>query len=204
MTKMWRVALHDYLRHVLRKRFIFALLSLPLVVLATAAVGAISVFVQVDTKAAGYVDLAGITRQAVPLDAGSESMFSRARLVEFGSEAEAQQKLDAREISAFFVIEPDYAQTGAVRLVAFDSPGENVEAAFSNLLRRGLLADVEPQIVERIIYGSDVTIRSSTDDRESEAENWFNLILPIFVGIIFIVVINTSGGYLLQAVVEEK
>ena len=32
----------------------------------------------------------------------------------------------------------------------------------------------------------------------------FNLMVPIFVGVLFILVINVSGGYLLQAVVEEK
>ncbi len=204
MIKMWRVAVHDYLRHVLRKRFIFALLSLPLVILAIAAVGGISVLVQVDNKAAGYVDLAGITHLAAPVEPDNEGFFTRADLVEYSSEEEARKMLDEREISSYFVIQPDYAESGKVRMVAYDAPGENVEAAFRNLLRRSLLNNVEPVILDRIISGSDVTIRSSTDDRESEAENWFNLILPIFVGVIFIVVINTSGGYLLQAVVEEK
>ncbi len=204
MIKMWRVAVHDYLRHVLRKRFIFALLSLPLVILAIAAVGGISVLVQVDNKAAGYVDLAGITHLAAPVEPDSGGFFTSADLVEYSSEDEARKMLDEREISSYFVIQPDYAESGKVRMVAYDAPGDNVEAAFRNLLRRSLLNDVEPVILNRIISGSDVTIRSSTDDRESGADNWFNLILPIFVGVIFIVVINTSGGYLLQAVVEEK
>ena len=204
MIKMWRVAVHDYLRHVLRKRFIFALLSLPLVILAIAAVGGISVLVQVDNKAAGYVDLAGITHLAAPVEPDSGGFFTSADLVEYSSEDEARKMLDEREISSYFVIQPDYAESVKVRMVAYDAPGDNVEAAFRNLLRRSLLNDVEPVILNRIISGSDVTIRSSTDDRESGADNWFNLILPIFVGVIFIVVINTSGGYLLQAVVEEK
>jgi len=36
------------------------------------------------------------------------------------------------------------------------------------------------------------------------SDQWFGHRHPVLAGILFIVAINTSGGYLLQAVVEEK
>jgi ABC-2 type transport system permease protein len=33
---------------------------------------------------------------------------------------------------------------------------------------------------------------------------WFNILVPLLSGILFMIVIMTSGGYLMQAVVEEK
>ena len=204
MRKIWRVAVHDYLRHVLRKRFIFSLLSLPLMFLAIAVVAGISVLTQVDTKPAGYVDLPGVTRMAAASNPNDEGFFTRAELVEYKSEEEARQRLEEGAITAYYVIESDYLQTGDVQLVAFDTPGENTQTAFRNLLRRSLLGNTDAVIVQRILNGSDVVIRSTGDERETDSQNWFNLILPIFTGVIFLVVINTSGGYLLQAVVEEK
>jgi ABC-2 type transport system permease protein len=204
MGKMWRVALHDYLRHVLRKRFLFALFSLPLVLLSIAAVGGISVLVMVDRKGAGYVDLSGITKLAAPADPDAGGLFDRARLIEFSSEEEARSHLNDGEISAYYVIAADYMTSGNVKLVSMDTPGENVQNAFSDLLRSGLMSGVDEEVARRILDGSEVSIRSLTDEREADSQNWFNLVLPIFTAVIFLVVINTSGGYLLQAVVEEK
>lgn len=205
MAKFWRVCLHEYLRHVLRKRFIFALLSLPLVVVAIVIVGAISVLVEVNPKPAGYVDLAGWLDGISATQSAEESdFFSRAVLLEYPDEEAASTALNEGEIQAYYVIESDYVDTGAVQLVAYEDPGENVKDAFTNLMRRSLLAGTAPEIASRVLEGSEVVIRSATDQRETDSENIFNLMLPIFSGIIFIVVINMSGGYLLQAVVEEK
>lgn len=205
MAKFWRVAVHEYLRHVLRRRFLFALLSLPLVIVAMVAVAGISVLIEVNPKPAGYVDAAGwLESLAVEPSGEEEGLFSRAELIEFPDEASARSALDQEDIQAYYVIDANYDETGTVRLVAYDDPGENVKEAFANLMQRSLLADMPEQISLRVLEGSNVVVRSTTDAREAGAENWFNLILPIFAGVIFIVVINMSGGYLLQAVVEEK
>ncbi len=37
-----------------------------------------------------------------------------------------------------------------------------------------------------------------------EEENWLSIMLPVLAGVLFIIAVNISGGYLLQAVVEEK
>jgi ABC-2 type transport system permease protein len=36
------------------------------------------------------------------------------------------------------------------------------------------------------------------------SDQWLDIAIPIVAGLLFVVAINTSGGYLLQAVVEEK
>lgn len=204
MHKFWRIVKHEYLRHVLRKRFLFALLSLPLVVVAVVIVGGVSVWIEVDPKPAGYVDLAGWLVIHEPLAGTEGGLFTKANLVEFPDENEAHLALEDKEIQAYYVLGSDYPETGAVRLVAFDEPGENVKTAFRNLLRLNLLASEPEPIIVRVIEGSEITVQSTGDEREADFGQWFNLILPIFAGILFIVVINTSGGYLLQAVVEEK
>ncbi len=205
MGKFWLVCVHEYLRHVLRKRFIFALLSLPLVVVAIAVIAGISILSEVDSKPAGVVDPSGWLKETSSMEQEQgEDIFSRATLLMFADEGAARTALSAKEIQAFYVIGPDYPQTGIVRQVSSEEPGENVEEALKNLLRRNLLIGVEQPVAIRIIEGSDILVRSATDQREIDSTRWFNLVLPILTGVIFILVINMSGGYLLQAVVEEK
>ncbi len=40
--------------------------------------------------------------------------------------------------------------------------------------------------------------------RQMRSDQWFQIFTPFIAGVMFIVVVMTSGGYLLQAVVEEK
>ena len=205
MGKFWKVCKYEYLKHVLTRRFIFALLSMPMVVLAIAAVAGISVLVEVNNKPAGYVDPSGQLEHLAPLPDGvGEDMFSRADLMKYADEESARSALDADEIQAYYVIDPDFSQNGEVRLVAYDDPGENVKDAFANMVRRSVLADVPVQISQRILSGSDVVVESTTGQQSDESQTIVNLLLPIFSGVIFIIVINMSGGYLLQAVVTEK
>ena len=50
MNKIWLVIRYEYLRHVRRKRFIFALLSLPLMVVLMIAAGFLAVRAEYDSR----------------------------------------------------------------------------------------------------------------------------------------------------------
>ncbi len=60
MNKLWTVIKHEYTRHVLRKRFIFALISIPLWILIFIGITFLSVFIQTDSTPVGFVDQSGI------------------------------------------------------------------------------------------------------------------------------------------------
>jgi ABC-2 type transport system permease protein len=49
-----------------------------------------------------------------------------------------------------------------------------------------------------------VEVLALTEAEPEASTSWLQMLLPIVAGILFVMVINTSGGYLLQAVVEEK
>ena len=59
-------------------------------------------------------------------------------------------------------------------------------------------------VVSRLTEGSKLIIRSEDGKRELNIENWSFILLPIIAGLLFVIAVNVSGGYLLQAVVEEK
>jgi ABC-2 type transport system permease protein len=205
MIKFWRIASHEYLRHVLRKRFIFALLSLPLMIVVIALVGFLAVAVETSSKPAGYVDLSGWLSNPIAFpDPEKGGLFKDVNLLRFDSEKEARQALDAKQIQAYYVLESDYLQTGKVRLVAYEPPSSNVSDAFTQFLRANLLSQTPADVSNRILEGSQVVVRSPDAGRQFDSTQWYNMLLPILAGILFIIVINISGGYLLQAIVEEK
>jgi ABC-2 type transport system permease protein len=67
-----------------------------------------------------------------------------------------------------------------------------------------LIAPESSAVKERIIDGSSYTVQSLDGSRQANMQDWFVVLFPFMTGLIFIIVINISGGYLLQSVVDEK
>lgn len=59
-------------------------------------------------------------------------------------------------------------------------------------------------IAKRILEGNQLIVQSTDKSREASQERLINIILPFISGILFIIAMSTSSGYLMQAVVEEK
>ncbi len=202
MIKIWRVFVYEYLRHVLRKRFIMAVLSLPLVVVLAGAAGMLAVVTQMDSRPVGYIDLAGVI-QNVPDDL-EPGMFSGSPILEYTSEEAAQADLNAGTIQAFYVIQPDYFESGQVRMVALENPSGSASDFLEKVLRYNLLEHAPAGYADRVWEGTQLDVRSTDNARQMNMQQWYLILFPIFSGVAFMIVINTSGGYLLQAVVEEK
>jgi ABC-2 type transport system permease protein len=203
MRKIWLVFKHEYLRHVLRKRFLLALFSLPLFFLAIIVIGLVLILVQYNPLPVGYVDLSGVLKNPVGLS--SEGRISPTVPIQpFASEDSARAALQAKKIQAYYVLAADYLQTGQVRIVAQDAPADMVQGQFQSFLRANLVAHQPPAVAKRLLEGASVTVRASQGNRQMATNQVLNMILPLVGGILFILATNTSGSYLLQALVEEK
>ena len=203
MRKVWLVFKHEYLRHVLRKRFLLALFSLPLFFLTILLVGLVLIWVQYNPLPVGYVDLSGLLKNPVALSAEGRISPSL-ELRRFDTEDSARAALQTKKIQAYFVLAADYLQTGSVKLVALEPPGDNVQAQFENFLLANLVAHQPTAIANRLLQGAAVVVRASQGNRQMAANQILNMVLPLAAGILFILATNTSGSYLLQALVEEK
>ena len=67
MSKLWLVALYEYKRHVLQKKFILALLSVPLISGLMIGLVALMVALEKNSDAVGYVDHAGLLADPIPV-----------------------------------------------------------------------------------------------------------------------------------------
>jgi ABC-2 type transport system permease protein len=213
MNKLWLVARHEYRRHVLRKGFILLLLSVPAAIALSIGLGAYAESRENRSAAVGYVDLAGVLSDplaAPPRGSSPNSIGVPAvvPLVPYGSEEAARAALDAGRIQAYYVVTAGYLQTNRVDLVYIAAPGDSVRRQFWDFMQINRLRDLPPAVAERAVAGPNLAVRWPADmpggGREFSGESFFDTLLPLFGALTFLILLASSGGYLMQAVVEEK
>ncbi|HOE35704.1 MAG: ABC transporter permease [Chloroflexi bacterium] len=204
MSKTFEVAKYEYTHHVARPRFWIALLSVPvgmvLVMLFAIAISLSSV----SKLPVGYVDEAGLI--AIPPSfAEKPSLFEPViPLRPYASEQEARAAAESGSIQAYFVIPEGYESTFQVRYYYNEPLTGTIRNQIQRFLSENLLAGIQVPNQARLEAGSLYTL-VSLDGTRSTAENEISkIILPLVVGLLFVIVVLSSGGYLLQAVVEEK
>ena len=204
MDKFWLIFRHDYLRQVRTKRFLFGLLSMPLFVLLIIGVGMVAVRLQLKLDPIGTVDHSGFLTDPISLPEHGSFFNPNLAIFSYPDETSANADLQAKKIQAVYVISADYLQTGAVERLSLDRPGGNANSQFSEFLRLNLLKNQPKEIAKRLLNGSSITTRSLDGSRSVGSDSFLAFILPFAAGLMFILVISFSGGYLLQAVVEDK
>lgn len=201
MKKILLIALHEYRKTVLRRRFVIALL-MPLIIIAIALViGLITfqAFDRLESGVVGYIDPANVLAKATPL-ANSKTTFRR-----FENVDEAQAALKAEQIVGYYVLAPDFVDTGKADLFYWQKrPDEEIEEAFEDYAKSALVGDLGPQIAKRLVEGTSITQQTPDRSRSFGRNSIFSFLLPLFFGILFIIALFSGAQYLMQAVVDEK
>jgi ABC-2 type transport system permease protein len=204
MKKTWRVAWHEYQRHVFNRRFLVGLLSVPFLMVVLVGLIFLLISMENDTKALGYVDQSGLLVHPLPAPP-VEKPDKTVQIVAYPDEAAAGAALQADEIQAYYLIPADYLSTGRLKVVHIQPVKSPASSQFYNFLAVNLLSGRDASIAERILSGDEIIVRSVDGSREISSEiGWFGIFVPILAAIGFIIAMFTAGGYLMQAVVEEK
>jgi ABC-2 type transport system permease protein len=203
MTKIWRIALHEYRNHVLNRRFVFGLLSVPLVIVLMVGLIFLIISMENNTTPIGYVDQSGLLANPLPAPK-PEAPDRPVPVVPFQTEAEARSALDAGQIQAYYVLPENYLATGELRVVHVNEIKSPARNQFYSFLAANLLKSTDPLIANRLIKGASVTVQSVDGSRSVGSNGWFSFIFPMIAGIGFIIAMFSAGGYMMQAVVEEK
>ncbi len=204
MNKLWLVVRYEYLRHVRRKRFIFALLSLPLMVVLMVGAGFLAVYADYDSRPVGYVDLSGVLANAQPVPQTSGDMMPDPQFTQYTDEADARSALDQKKIQGYYVLQPNYMDDGSARFVTDLQVKSSTETAFKKFLRYNLVSSQPAEIANRLVKGPVLEIRPLGNSRNVGGNDIVAIIFPMVIGVLFLLVINTSGAYLVGALVEEK
>lgn len=206
MAKIWRIIKYEYTRHVFQKRFIFSLLSLPFAVVAMVVVALLVGIFMTNDAPVGYIDFSGVLAQPVMLEEKGSIFEPQIPFLPYQDEAQAQADLETEEIQAYFIIPDKYPESLDIQMIYHDEPDRSVQNQFIQFLRQNIdtLQQIDPQIRMRLDEGGLITMVSLDGSREMQEDQWYLMFTPFIAGIMFIIVVMTSGGYLLQAVVEEK
>jgi ABC-2 type transport system permease protein len=204
MTKFLRIFWNEYTRHVLRKRFLFAVFSVPFFIIVVTAISLLAVITSLDNTPIGYVDHSGLLAHPKKEAVSTSSLIKPVKLIPYLNENEARVALDAKKIQAYYVLAPDYQATSHSQLFYLKEPDSSVQGQFEGFLRSNLLASEPTSIAKRLSQSTTFIIQSADGKQEMDTSEWFNIVLPMIAGVLFISIIFSSGGYLMQAVVEEK
>jgi ABC-2 type transport system permease protein len=204
MNKLWLVLRNEYVRRVKTRGFLFAVISMPLMILLAIILGVISYRMQTNMLPVGFVDHSGMFNQAPLPEEKLSFPFSQVEIIMFDNLESGKNALTSNSIQVLFEIQADYLESGAVEALAVTKPGENAYGRMREFLKSNLISGQPDPVIQRIEKGSNFTIKSSDGTRQANMRDWFVVLFPFVTGLIFIIVINISGGYLLQSVVDEK
>ncbi len=204
MKKTWLIFVNEYKRHVMKKSFIFGILSMPLLVALMIFIGLLTVWLDYNKAPIGFVDPYQVIKTDLQAPPEKMEIFPNAQVSRFPDEDSAMKAMESHTIQAYFVLTENYLSTGEVMFIKDEKTSENASSDFGDFLVHNLLQDKPEQISTRLTEGDNVIIRSLDGSREMGEDNWLNIMLPVLAGILFLIAVNVSGGYLLQAVVEEK
>jgi ABC-2 type transport system permease protein len=203
MNKTFLVALQEYRQHVFNRRFLLGLMSVPLVVVLMVGLILLIVSMQNNTTPLGYVDHAGFLSDPLPAPA-PEPPDKPVPMVPYANESQADSALRTGQIQAYYVVPEDYLSAGKLSVVYFTAVKAPARIQFYDFLTANLLRDTDPAIAERLVEGSEVTVQSADGKRSVSTGDWFIVIFPMIVALGFIIAMFSTGGYLMQAVVDEK
>ena len=211
MNKTLLVLRHEITTILTRPSFLFAVFGLPII-------GALIFFIagQLNkanpsqnvltqllsnpqtVEAEGYIDLGGIIKE-VPSSIPAE-LFIR-----YPDEASARQALTDGKISGFYIIAPDYVQTG--KITAIRTNFNPVSVGGGNIVEYVIKVNLlggNAQMAALLDGPTQLNQESLSQAPQRQESNLLTFFLPYAVTMLFYIIILSSASLLLSSVTKEK
>ncbi len=212
MNKIFLVLKYEFINTITRRSFLLTLILVPLI--PALILGGISLFggeESADGESGlfqpsqeqlkeGYVDQAGIITE-LPEDVEAD------RLVPYPNLEAARQAVSSGEIDAYYLIQSDYLQSGAVQYVRedFNPLAALEETGLINYVIRFNLLGVDQQRFDAYANPLEVErIDLNPDDVERDQSSPLAFYVPYGVTMLFYVLILTSASLMMNNVAKEK
>ncbi len=208
MRNFWLVARHEFLSNVRKRSFLFAAIGGPLFTLILMGVVILVTF-QAETDTSRFARI-GVVNQSdwffstddptLTIEDPPEMFF-----VAYQTPESAAEALANGVIGAYFIIPPDYLSSGAVRLFTSGGAGTALTDLIDDYLLKNMGRDLDPAALERLIDPSTPSLRFLDTGRVVPLDAVIGLVLfPIMFVVFFMIAIQSTSGYLMSSVVEEK
>lgn len=151
------------------------------------------------SRPAGYVDGAGLIR-ILPADLPAD------QLIRYDDEAAAQAALHANTIAGYYLIAPDYVQSGRVTYVTpeFRVLSDRLDAGLIEHLLLVNLLGGDAALASAVQQPLEVRTTSLAPAAAATDESWIGEMFPLFMVLILYMALIMPGGILINALIDEK
>ena len=231
MNKSLMIAKYEFLKTVKRKQFILMTLGFPLFFILIMLVPLLMAGTSSpEDLNLGYIDktnsfefpdeitvrgsmifsneIPGVTNNE-ELDATNNEKYPIIKLTQYSDVASAKQDLGSGTLSGYLIIPEDYIKTGIVESYMIGKLTDIPQKELSELMVNNLLRDkVDEETLQRVkdpITFKRFSVETTGEVSEKGLSDLLeDFALPYLTGILLLISIFTSSGYLLQSVAEEK
>ena len=202
MNTSQTIAVHEFKGMFRRRMFLITTIGLPIVALvALLVVGFIqSQKDEPKEKQVGYVDVTGLFTEA--------TAQGLVEFVPYDNMDAGMEALLAEDIKRLYVISPNYLTSGIVQRIRISQGidlGDGEDPVLRNFLLDNLLSsDLPPEITERLrnpLVLANVQVDSEGAPRDIDASR---VVFFFAMGILLLISLTMTGGFLLQGLGEEK
>lgn len=207
MNKTLRIIWHEFFTNLKRPSFLFGVFGVPIMmiviflIIGLAASGSEITFEQYGTI--GYVDHSSgdVLAESVPAP-DYPDLFQR-----YDEEDSARTALDAGDIGGYMELPENYMQTGVINFYTYQDRPAELNTAIEQFVLANLTAGTDvPLPVDRLRDTGDLTVQDVDDERNIASEDgvFFSLFIPVIFTFVLIMSSLTTGGFLMQGLVEER
>jgi ABC-2 type transport system permease protein len=143
------------------------------------------------------------------LDGTNNEKYPIIKFTQYSDVAKAKQDLGSGTLSGYLIIPEDYIKTGIVESYVIGKGTDIPKEELSELMVNNLLKDkVDEETLQRVkdpITFKRFSVETTGEVSEKGLSDLLeDFALPYMIGILLLISIFTSSGYLLQSVAEEK
>jgi ABC-2 type transport system permease protein len=204
MRKLWLIAKHEYLKRVRQRSFILLVLGLPLFMVLIGAISIVAVLSTLDRRPVGFIDRAALISEDVLVEVQAENNVQTPPR-RFADEASARSALEAEEIQAYYVIPEGYpSEAGLDLYYESEPPDDEIQDDFGEFLRAALIRQQPEEVQDRLAQDIDLSVHAAEGERTFDSTSPLDILIPFFGTFLIYFSITMGGGYMLQAITEEK
>ena len=204
MNKTRLLIKQEFLGTVRRKAFVIMTIAFPLIALLGIFAGQLIPRMITPTttiEKIGYVDKIGIFTQVIT--------ENNIQIISYNTEDDAKTALINKDIKEYFIIGSDYLSTGLIQRYTLTSeiaPSATVQTVIRDFLLNNMLTGNTADVIQRAKNPLNIASTTlTTTGMVAPRQGGFSaLILSYIFGILLMMAIFTSSGYLLQGLGEEK
>ena len=206
MSKTLLVLRHEFVQTLKRRAFIILTLAFPL--LGLLGIGIFQAVQGVEQPPAEIVNIGYVDNVGIFNDYTDQNLV---QLLPFDSAEEATSALLGGDVGEYFVIPPNYIESGLISRFTLERelepPGRSLTAITDFLQSNLIEGQLSPEVGDRVknpLALSSIVLDEETGLPSEEQGGLAVFILPYVFSILLLMAIYTSSGYVLQGLGEEK